>query len=251
MYHLQKFCQSCRASLAADAFFCDECGSPVIQGSSTDDSGTVSRTTSQLSRPSVPMQPDWYVYKDGQNIGPISEDQLRNEILNGRFHRDDLGCKVGDSEWKELGVLFGGGSPAAAAPPPPPPIVYQPAPLVRQQQPVRQPEVVYHPTNSRSSSNSDVGKVMMYESNKKSVGVAYLLWFFFGMLGAHRFYIGETGTGTAILLITICSIFLKFVLIGFVTIFISVTWVFVDLFLIPSLVKKQNNELANRLNIAY
>ena len=29
----------------------------------------------------------------------------------------------------------------------------------------------------------------------KSKGVAYLLWFFLGILGAHRFYLGKIGTG--------------------------------------------------------
>lgn len=29
----------------------------------------------------------------------------------------------------------------------------------------------------------------------KSKGVAYLLWFFFGFLGAHKFYLGKVGMG--------------------------------------------------------
>jgi TM2 domain-containing membrane protein YozV len=30
---------------------------------------------------------------------------------------------------------------------------------------------------------------------QKSVGVAYLLWFLFGILGVHQFYLGKTGRG--------------------------------------------------------
>ena len=30
---------------------------------------------------------------------------------------------------------------------------------------------------------------------EKSLGIAYLLWFFFGPLGIHRFYLGKTATG--------------------------------------------------------
>lgn len=28
---------------------------------------------------------------------------------------------------------------------------------------------------------------------QKSVGTAYLLWFFLGVIGAHQFYLGKTG----------------------------------------------------------
>lgn len=31
--------------------------------------------------------------------------------------------------------------------------------------------------------------------NTKDVGVAYLLWFFLGALGGHRFYVGDKGLG--------------------------------------------------------
>lgn len=34
----------------------------------------------------------------------------------------------------------------------------------------------------------------------KSKGVAYLLWFFLGVLGAHKFYVGKTGMGIIYLL---------------------------------------------------
>lgn len=34
----------------------------------------------------------------------------------------------------------------------------------------------------------------------KSTGIAYLLWFFFGLLGAHKFYIGKIGIGILYLL---------------------------------------------------
>ncbi|MDR2708728.1 MAG: TM2 domain-containing protein, partial [Elusimicrobiota bacterium] len=34
----------------------------------------------------------------------------------------------------------------------------------------------------------------------KSKGVAYLLWFFLGLLGAHRFYLDKIGTGVLYLL---------------------------------------------------
>ncbi len=34
----------------------------------------------------------------------------------------------------------------------------------------------------------------------KSKGVAYLLWFFLGLLGVHKFYVGKVGMGVVYLL---------------------------------------------------
>lgn len=37
--------------------------------------------------------------------------------------------------------------------------------------------------------------VYVQQPRGKDVGVAYLLWFFLGLLGGHRFYTGRIGTG--------------------------------------------------------
>ena len=96
---------------------------------------------------------------------------------------------------------------------------------------------------------SDVDQMMHYDANKKSVGVAYLLWFFVGLFGAHRFYLDEKGTGAAMLAITLVSLVLMFAFIGFFTIFITIIWDFVDLFLIPGMTREYNNALALRLGV--
>ena len=54
--------------------------------------------------------------------------------------------------------------------------------------------------------------------SKKLRLITFLLAFFFGMLGVHRFYVGKIGSGIAQLLLTL-SFFLSFV---------SVVWVIVD-----------------------
>ena len=82
---------------------------------------------------------------------------------------------------------------------------------------------------------SDAAKMMQYDANKKSVGIAYLLWFFLGMFGAHRFYLGRTTSAVIILVLTIVSIFLTFVGIGLITILIPSIWVLIDIFLIPGM----------------
>jgi len=68
---------------------------------------------------------------------------------------------------------------------------------------------------------------MIYDANRKSTGVAYLLWFFLGGFGAHRFYLGQTGTAVTQLLLLLLGWIPMFV--GWIALGI---WLFVDLFLI-------------------
>ena len=80
------------------------------------------------------------------------------------------------------------------------------------------------------SMNDDLRKQMVFEASRKSVGVAYLLWFFLGIFGAHRFYSGRTGTGIAQLVLTISVI-------GWL---VMIPWLIVDIFLIPGMVREEN-----------
>jgi TM2 domain-containing membrane protein YozV len=67
--------------------------------------------------------------------------------------------------------------------------------------------------------------------------------------GAHRFYLGQQGSAVAMLIITIVSFLLMLVFIGFLTIWISIIWAFVDLFLVSGLTQQYNNQLAARMNV--
>ena len=82
---------------------------------------------------------------------------------------------------------------------------------------------------------------MMYDANRKSTGVAYLLCIFFGSFGVHRFYLGHTGTGAVQLILWVA---------GWVTLFLAWIplgiWIFVDLFLIPGMARDQNMQLADK-----
>jgi hypothetical protein len=42
-----------------------------------------------------------------------------------------------------------------------------------------------------AAAKATASTMMRYDANKKSMVVSYLLWFFLGMLGAHRFFLGQ------------------------------------------------------------
>lgn len=82
---------------------------------------------------------------------------------------------------------------------------------------------------------------MMYDANKKSVGASYLLWFFLGWLGAHRFYLGATGTAVVQLLLGL----LGWIPIGIGWIVLAIWWL-VDAALIPGMARNENMKIAQR-----
>jgi TM2 domain-containing membrane protein YozV len=89
----------------------------------------------------------------------------------------------------------------------------------------------------------DAQRMMLYDANKKSAGVAYALWFFLGMFGAHRFYLNRSGSAAAQLVITMMSFVLMIVLVGAFTLMAVAFWVLIDAFLIPDWIRIHNNRL--------
>lgn len=63
--------------------------------------------------------------------------------------------------------------------------------------------------------------------------VAYLMWFFLGLLSAHRFYLGRP-------LSAVIQILSYFIIIGFL-------WLLLDGFLIPSMVRDRQDIIRRRL----
>jgi len=177
----------------------------------------------------------FYVYRNEQNVGPLSEDELVSALQSGRFQSNDLGCRVGETEWKDLGMLFPllkAKSQVSYQPSPPP--IYRP----QQQVVVYQPPPANYPAGQ-----TEVGRLMYYQANQKSASTAYLLWFFLGGFSAHRFYMGKTGSAIGQALLWWCSLFLCYVLIGFLIVWIPIVWIFIDLFLISGWVREHNNRL--------
>jgi TM2 domain-containing membrane protein YozV len=91
---------------------------------------------------------------------------------------------------------------------------------------------------SQGGVSNDARALMLFEANKKSLVVAYLLWFFLGVFGAHNFYLRRTGVAVAQLILTITIVGLAIVGI----------WVIVDAFLIPGWVSDRNNMLVRELS---
>ena len=121
---------------------------------------------------------------------------------------------------------------------------------------------------------SGVEQLMLYDANKKSLFVAYLLWCFLGWFGAHRFYLKRAapavvmlilGLVAAMMFLTLTAIsvsgntldsgplisdnpgaaaFLMIAILSAVS--LGVLWG-IDFLLIPDMVRKNNSELAQRL----
>jgi TM2 domain-containing membrane protein YozV len=86
-------------------------------------------------------------------------------------------------------------------------------------------------------------------NDKKSTVVAYLLWFFFGGLGVHRFYLGKSGSGAAMLALTILGFLTAVIYIGVALLLVVAIWLIVDAFLIPGLIAQSTQELRQRLQL--
>lgn len=70
-----------------------------------------------------------------------------------------------------------------------------------------------------------------FDKKKKSKTTAYLLWFFLGVLGGHRFYAGDT----------IRAIFMLITLGG-----VGI-WALIDVFFIGSRIEEKNNTIESEI----
>jgi TM2 domain-containing membrane protein YozV len=84
-------------------------------------------------------------------------------------------------------------------------------------------------------------------NDKKSTVVAYLLWFFLGGFGGHRFYIGKTGTAITQLLLLIFGFILMVAYVGILLLAALGIWLLVDAFLIPGMIEKSTTSARERI----
>src|SRR4029434_6802515 len=85
--------------------------------------------------------------------------------------------------------------------------------------------------------SSDTRAMMLFEANKKTALLVYILWFSWGYSGGHNFYLKRTGVAVAQLILTLTI----------VGMLITIIWVLVDAFLIPGWVSNLNNLLDVKL----
>ena len=88
-----------------------------------------------------------------------------------------------------------------------------------------------------------------FEIERKNIVVAYLLLFFAGYLGAHRFYLGRPLAGALILVSTLFVGVLTLFSLGILAIlFLPISlWLLIEIFLLPSIVRNHDTRLADNL----
>jgi len=72
----------------------------------------------------------------------------------------------------------------------------------------------YRQTIKRSAAEERATERTRYNTGPKSMGVAYMLWFFFGTLGGHRFYLGRIASAAVMAAISLTGTVITFALLA-------------------------------------
>ena len=83
----------------------------------------------------------------------------------------------------------------------------------------------------------------------KSTGAAYLLWFFLGGIGGHRFYLGRAGSGILMLILFVVGFVTLPIGIGGIVLVVLGVWALVDAFLIPGMIQHHKASVRQNLSI--
>ena len=162
----------------------------------------------------------WIIAADGQRYGPADLPTLRQWCQEGRITPDTSVIDPIDNVPKSarnipeiVGYIRVSGPPVQT--PTHDPSAYNPGAYMHGMQ---------QPDYSKLPSQYQANYPRAYASEPKSKVGAALMAFFLGFLGVHRFYMGHTGTGLAMLLITVLTC-------GYGS-FITGIWALVDFILI-------------------
>ncbi|WP_293380244.1 TM2 domain-containing protein [Phenylobacterium sp. SCN 70-31] len=103
-------------------------------------------------------------------------------------------------------------------------------------------------TTINAGLSADAQALMAFQTGKKSAGAAYLLWFFLGGVGAHRFYMGLTGSAIGQLVLSVLGWATIWFGIGFLFLAALGIWLLIDLFTLAGKVKTHNMMLMAKLS---
>ncbi len=101
----------------------------------------------------------------------------------------------------------------------------------------------------RAGERDDTELMLRYDADKKSVLLAYLIWFFLGLFGVHRLYLGRITSGLVMLALHGISWVLAFILIGYLGFALLGLWWLIDALLIPGMARDANERLIERLRL--
>jgi TM2 domain-containing membrane protein YozV len=101
---------------------------------------------------------------------------------------------------------------------------------------------------TRSGLSADTQAMMLFDSSKKSTGVAYLLWFFTGGVGGHRFYMGRIKSAIGMIALTVFGWATLAAGIGIALLAALGIWLIIDAFAMPGWIAEHNSKLMARLN---
>lgn len=90
-----------------------------------------------------------------------------------------------------------------------------------------------------------VAAQMAYDNEKKNPVIAWVLWFFLGGFGGHRFYLGHTGMGIALLATNLVIAGLSVITLGLLSfLYIGMfIWIIIEAFLLNGLIKGENAKI--------
>lgn len=88
---------------------------------------------------------------------------------------------------------------------------------------------------------------VIYDAKKKSTLVAYILWFIFGGLGVHRFYVHRSLSALIMLSMLIFGLLFSFIYVGVPVFIVVAIWWVLDAALITGMVRSYNLELAQNM----
>lgn len=81
----------------------------------------------------------------------------------------------------------------------------------------------------------------MRQKPAKENWIAYILWFFLGQLGIHKFYLEQTFSGLVYLGLGLVGWATSFIFIGYFLLVPLWIMLFIDIFTIPGRVRRLNN----------